>query len=87
MNYEIEVETGSEQEQPLDAPVYLQIFGSTTTTPKLFLEPKNTAFTKDSVNKFTIPSNNVGQVRSVFRGHSVDYHHRSNADPANDRWS
>jgi hypothetical protein len=61
--YNIEVETGDKQGEPLDSPVYMQIYGSTTTTPKLFLEPKNGVFTKESVLKFSISSSNVGEVK------------------------
>ena len=63
VTYEVEVHTGEEQEKPLDSPAYIQIFGVTTNTPKLFLESKTAAFTKDSKSKFSIPSNNVGAVR------------------------
>jgi hypothetical protein len=47
----------------LDSPVYMQIYGTTTTTPKLFLESKNVSFTKNSTSKFSISSNNVGEVK------------------------
>ena len=60
--YNIEIQTGDEQVETLDSPVYVQIYGSTTTTPKLFLESKTASFTKNSTSKFTISSNNVGEV-------------------------
>jgi len=41
----------------------MQIYGTTTTTPKLFLEAKNVSFTKNSTSKFSISSNNVGEVK------------------------
>jgi hypothetical protein len=41
----------------------MQIYGTTTTTPKLFLESKNASFTKNSISKFSISSNNVGEVK------------------------
>lgn len=64
VEYEIEIQTGSEQDQPMDSPVYVQIYGTTTNTPKLFLEPKTGSFTRDSTRKFVVSSNNVGQVGS-----------------------
>ncbi len=60
--YNIEVRTGDEQIEPLDSPVYIQIYGTTTTTPKLFLESKHASFTKDSIAKFNLSSNHVGEV-------------------------
>lgn len=66
MIYNIEVQTGEEQVEPLDSPVYVQIFGTTTTTPKLFLESKTASFTKDTTSKFTLSSNNVGEVGMIF---------------------
>jgi hypothetical protein len=60
--YNVEVQTGDEQMEPLDSPVYMQIYGTTTTTPKLFLESKDASFKKNSTSKFSISSNNVGQV-------------------------
>ncbi len=63
--YNIEVQTGDEQVETLDSPVYMQIYGTTTTTPKLFLESKNTSFTKNSISKFSISSNNVGEVKFI----------------------
>lgn len=71
VTYEVEVHTGEEQEKPLDSPAYIQIFGVTTNTPKLFLESKNAAFTKDSKSKFSIPSNNVGAVRFSYADYSA----------------
>jgi hypothetical protein len=65
--YNIEVQTGGEQIESLDSPVYMQIYGTTTITPKLFLEPKNGLFTKDSTAKFSISSNNVGQVKRTIK--------------------
>jgi len=64
-NYDIEVQTGSEQIEPLDSPVYMQIYGTTTNTPKFFLEPRNALFAKDSKAKFNISSNNVGEVEKT----------------------
>ena len=64
--YNIEVQTGDEQIEPLDSPVYMQIYGNTTTTPKLFLESKTASFTKDSTSKFSLSSNNVGEVGRIF---------------------
>jgi len=61
--YNIEVETGDEQVEQLDSPVYMQIYGTTTTTPKFFLESKNPSFTKNSLSKFSISTNNVGEVK------------------------
>lgn len=61
--YNIEVQTGDEQIETLDSPVYMQIYGTTTTTPKFFLESKNPSFTKGSTSKFSISSNNVGEVK------------------------
>jgi len=43
----------------------MQIFGTITTTPKLFLESKYASFTKDSIAKFNISSNNVGEVKTI----------------------
>ncbi len=63
--YNIEVQTGDEQTEALDSPVYMQIFGTTTTTPKFFLEAKNASFTKNSISKFNISTNNVGEVKFV----------------------
>ncbi len=60
--YNVEVQTGDEQIDPLDSPVYMQIYGTTTTTPKLFLESKNASFAKNSTSKFSVSSNNVGEV-------------------------
>ena len=60
--YNIEVQTGDEQIESLDSPVYMQIYGTTTNTPKFFLEPKNGLFTKDSTAKFSVSTNNVGEV-------------------------
>jgi hypothetical protein len=65
--YNIEVETGDEQVEQLDSPVYMQIYGTTTTTPKLFLESKTASFTKNSIAKFSISSNNVGEVKLVYQ--------------------
>lgn len=62
MIYNVEVQTGDEQIEALDSPVYMQIFGTTTTTPKLFLESKKASFTKNSTSKFIVSSNNVGEV-------------------------
>jgi hypothetical protein len=62
VEYNIEVRTGDEQIEPLDSPVYIQIYGTTTTTPKLFLESKHPSFTKDSIAKFNLSSNYVGEV-------------------------
>jgi hypothetical protein len=62
MDYNIDIQTGSEQIEPLDSPVYIQIYGTTTNTPKLFLE---SSFTKNSTVKFNISSNNVGEVRRI----------------------
>ncbi len=61
--YNIEIQTGDEQVELLDSPVYMQVYGSTTTTPKLFLESKTNSFTKGSISKFSMPSNNVGEVK------------------------
>ncbi|CAF0923501.1 unnamed protein product [Adineta ricciae] len=69
VNYNIEVYTGSEQTEPLDSPVYIQIFGTVSTTPKIFLESKNSSFTKDSQAKFNVDSNNVGQIEKIIIGH------------------
>ena len=41
----------------------MQIYGTTTTTPKMFLESKNPSFIKNSTSKFSISSNNVGEVK------------------------
>ncbi|CAF3864693.1 unnamed protein product [Adineta steineri] len=68
-SYDIEVQTGSEQIEPLDSPVYMQIFGTITNTPKFFLESKNASFTKDSKAKFTVSSNNVGDIQKIIIGH------------------
>ncbi len=61
--YSIEIQTGDEQVETLDSPVYIQIYGTTTKTPKLFLESKNALFTKNSLSKFNISSSNVGEVK------------------------
>lgn len=61
-DYNIEIRTGSEQIEPFDSPVYIQIYGTITTTPKLFLESK---YAKDTIEKFNISSNNVGEVRKT----------------------
>jgi hypothetical protein len=45
----------------------MQIFGTITTTPKLFLESKYASFTKDSIAKFNISSNNVGEVKTITK--------------------
>lgn len=66
MIYFVEVETGDEQIDPLDSPIYMQVYGTTTTTPKLFLESKQMSFKQNSVSKFTISSNNVGEVKSII---------------------
>ncbi|CAF1216392.1 unnamed protein product [Adineta steineri] len=68
-SYDIEVQTGSEQIEPLDSPVYMQIFGTITNTPKFFLESKNASFTKDSKAKFSVSSNNVGDIQKIIIGH------------------
>ncbi|UJR10158.1 hypothetical protein I4U23_014374 [Adineta vaga] len=68
-NYNIEVLTGSEQTATLDSPAFIQIFGTTSTTPKIFLESKNASFTKDSLAKFNLDSNNVGQIEKIIIGH------------------
>jgi hypothetical protein len=65
VEYDIEVQTGNEQIEPLDSPVYIQIYGTTGTTPKLFLEPKNSSFSKDSISKFHISNNDVGEVKKI----------------------
>ncbi|CAF2907936.1 unnamed protein product [Rotaria sp. Silwood2] len=67
--YNIEIQTGDEQIEPLDSPVYAQVYGTTTATPKLFLDSKNTSFSKDSISKFTIASNNVGEIQRIVIGH------------------
>ncbi|CAF1064509.1 unnamed protein product [Rotaria sordida] len=67
--YNVEVQTGSEQIEPLDSPVYIQIHGTTTRTPKIFLEPKDASFTKDSTVNFDISSNNVGEIQKIVIGH------------------
>ncbi len=64
IDYNIEVRTGNQQIQPFDSSVYIQIYGIATATPKLFLESKYESFTKDSIAKFNISSNNVGEVRN-----------------------
>jgi hypothetical protein len=61
--YNIEVQTGDEQIESLDSPVYMQVYGTTTTTPKIFLESKTPSFTKNSISKFSLSSNNVGEVK------------------------
>ena len=65
VEYNIEVRTGGEQVEPLDSPVYMQIYGNIATTPKLFLEPKGATFAASSTEKFGLSSNNVGEVRTV----------------------
>ncbi|CAF1409527.1 unnamed protein product [Adineta ricciae] len=67
--YDIEVETGEQQVETLDSPVYIQVYGATTATPKLFLEAKNAAFKKDSISKFNVSSNNVGEIERIVIGH------------------
>ena len=69
--YNVEIQTGDEQIEPLDSPVYIQIYGTTTITPKLYLESKNPSFTKDSKSKFTVSSNNVGEVNLHFLAEKV----------------
>jgi hypothetical protein len=69
MNYHIEIRTGNEQIEPLNSPVYMQIYGITATTPKLFLESKYASFMKDSIAKFNISSNNVGDIKKIVIGH------------------
>ena len=61
--YTVDVRTGDAQVEALDSPAYIQIFGSTTATPKLFLEGKTNSFAKESTDRFTLTSNNVGEVR------------------------
>lgn len=60
--YNVEIETGDKQVEALDSPVYIQMYGTTTATPKLFFESKLNSFAQDAISKFTIPSNNVGEV-------------------------
>ncbi|CAF4318462.1 unnamed protein product [Rotaria magnacalcarata] len=67
--YNIEVQTGDKQVEPLDSPVYIQIFGTTTATPKLFLESKQASFTKNATSKFAVASNNVGEIQRIIIGH------------------
>ncbi|CAF1186369.1 unnamed protein product [Rotaria sordida] len=67
--YNVEIQTGDEQIEPLDSPVYMQVYGTTTATPKLFFDTKNASFTKDSISKFTIASNNVGEIQRIVIGH------------------
>ncbi|CAF2520074.1 unnamed protein product [Rotaria sp. Silwood2] len=67
--YNVELQTSSEQTEPLDSPVYIQIHGTTTRTPKIFLEPQNGSFTKDSTAKFDISSNDVGEIQKIVIGH------------------
>ncbi|CAF0906528.1 unnamed protein product [Adineta steineri] len=67
--YNIEIQTGDEQIEILDSPVYMQIYGTTTTTPKFFLESKNPSFKKDTLSKFSISSNNVGEIERIVIGH------------------
>ncbi|UJR35879.1 hypothetical protein I4U23_028622 [Adineta vaga] len=67
--YEIEVQTGVQQIETLDSPVYMQLYGTTTNTPKLFLEAKNVLFRKDSISKFHVSSNNVGEIERIIIGH------------------
>ncbi|CAF4351547.1 unnamed protein product, partial [Adineta steineri] len=67
--YNIEIQTGDEQIETLDSPVYMQIYGTTTTTPKFFLESKNPSFKKDTPSKFSISSNNVGEIERIVIGH------------------
>ncbi|CAF4208316.1 unnamed protein product [Adineta steineri] len=67
--YNIEIQTGDEQIEILDSPVYMQIYGTTTTTPKFFLESKNPSFKKDTLSKFSISSNNVGEIDRIVIGH------------------
>ncbi len=67
--YNIEVQTGDEQIESLDSPVYMQIYGTTTITPKFFLEPKNGLFTKGSTAKFSVSTNNVGEIQKIIIGH------------------
>ena len=61
--FNLEIQTGDKQIEPLDSLVYIQVYGTTTTTPKLFLETQNSPFTKDSTSNFSISSNNVGEVK------------------------
>lgn len=65
VEYNIEVRTGKEQVEPLDSPVYIQIYGNIATTSKLFLEPKGATFAANSTEKFRLSSNYVGEVRTV----------------------
>ncbi|CAF3856631.1 unnamed protein product [Rotaria magnacalcarata] len=67
--YTIEVQTGNEQIEPLDSPVYVQLYGATTKTPKLFLEPKTACFARDSCENFDISTNNIGEIRKIVIGH------------------
>ncbi|CAF2065081.1 unnamed protein product [Rotaria magnacalcarata] len=67
--YNIEVQTGDKQVESLDSPVYIQIFGTTTATPKLFLESKQASFTKNATSKFAVASNNVGEIQRIIIGH------------------
>ena len=55
--------TSSQQIESMDSPVFIQIFGTTNTTPKHFLEPNEEKFMKNSIERFQISSNNVGEVR------------------------
>ena len=63
--YNVEIQTGSKQSEPLDSPVYVRIYGTTTMTSKLFLDPNENSFTKDTVAKFDIWSNDVGEVQDI----------------------
>ncbi|CAF4501710.1 unnamed protein product [Rotaria socialis] len=67
--YTLEVQTGNEQIEPLDSPVYVQFYGATTKTPKLFLEPKTACFARDSCENFDISTNNIGEIRKIVIGH------------------
>lgn len=77
VDYNVELQTGKEQIEPLDSPVYIQIYGNIATTPKLFLEPKEATFAANSIEKFRLSSNDVGEVRTLslctisFKLHSI----------------
>ena len=65
----VEVRTGNEQTDGFDSPVYIQLFGTITNTPKVYLESKYASFAKNSTAKFHFSTNNIGDIENIIIGH------------------
>lgn len=69
MDYSVAFRTGNEQIDGFDSPIYIQLFGTITNTPRVYLESKYASFARDSIVKFHFSTNNVGEIEKVLVGH------------------